>query len=53
MYTLKSDYYKDYSVTVDGPYVIAYGVAQSIHKEQKINVDIINKDGDVVHSFNK
>ena len=50
-YTIKSDYYPDYSVSVNGPYIIAFGVGQSIHKEQKINVDIINSDGVVVHSF--
>lgn len=52
-YTLKSDHYQNYSVTVNGPYVIAFGVAQAIHKDQKINVDIIDKDGVIVHSFNK
>ncbi len=51
-YTIQSDSYKDYSVTVDGPFVIAFGVANAIHKQEKINVNIIDSDGEVVQQFN-
>lgn len=50
-YTIVSDYYADYSVTVKGPMVIAVGVADAISKEQRINVDIQDSDGNVVHSI--
>ena len=52
-YKIKSPYYADYSVDVHGPYVIAFGVANAIHKTEKIDVDIIDESGDVVHSFHK
>lgn len=50
-YTIHSDYYPDNSVTVNGPMVIAYGVAESIAKTQRINVFIKDAEGNTVHSI--
>ena len=48
-YTIVSDYYANYSMTVHGPFVIAYGAAEAIAKAQKINVTVKNADDVIVH----
>ena len=52
-YSIVSDKYADYSMTVHAPFVIAYGVAESIHKQQRVNVSVVNADGEVVQVFSK
>lgn len=49
-YVITSDAYADtdYSVTVNGPMVIAYGVANAITQQERITTRIVNKDGEVV-----
>lgn len=50
-YTIVSDYYADYSVTVNGPMAIAYGVADAISKTQGINVSIRDAEGNTAHTI--
>ena len=52
-YTIQSSHYENYSVDVNGPFVIAFGVANAIHKQEKIDVDVTNSDGETVLSFRK
>lgn len=47
-YTITSKDYPDYKVTVEGPYVIAYGVAKAINKQEKIDVSIVVHDETIV-----
>ena len=50
-YTIISDEYPKVKVVVCGPRIIAYGVAESITKQQKITTIIQDKDGNKVDTF--
>lgn len=52
-YKIQSSHYADYSVDVNGPFVIAFGVANAIHKQEKIDVEIVNQKGEIVQTFHK
>ena len=51
IYHIISPDFPDYSVTINGPKVIAYGVAESIYKQQKVDVVIYDADHNRVDSF--
>ena len=50
-YFIISPDFPDCSVTINGPKVVAYGVAESIYKQQKVNVVIYDADHNKVDSF--
>ena len=50
-YFIISPDFPECSVTVSGPRIVAYGVAESIHKQQKIDVVIYDGEHNKVDSF--
>ena len=50
-YHIISPDFPDCSVTISGPRIVAYGVAESIYKQQKVDVVIYDDEHNRVDSF--
>lgn len=51
IYTIKSPEFPGVTVTVDGNRAVAYGVAESIFKQQKVEVTVSNDTEGKCFSF--